>query len=145
MQKVFLDANIFFAAVRSSTGGSYFIMELAKRGHIRIVTVAYALVEAERNIEKKIGEDALHAHYENLLATQPIIQAVAKIPFVFKSKLAVVMPEKDIPILAGTLISGAEALITLDRKHFLENEKLLKINMPMPIITPGDFLQKYFS
>ncbi|MBI3442395.1 MAG: PIN domain-containing protein [Candidatus Sungbacteria bacterium] len=145
MPKVFLDANIFFAAVRSSTGGSYFIMELAKQGHIRIVTVAYALVEAERNIEEKIGEGALHAHYENLLAARPIIQSVVKIPFIFASKLATVMPEKDIPILAGALVSGAEALITLDRKHFLENEKLLKIGIPIPIITPGDFLQKRFS
>ena len=52
MEPVFLDANIFFAAVRSPHGGSYFVIELAKRKYLQIVTVAYALAEAERNIKK---------------------------------------------------------------------------------------------
>lgn len=46
MTKVFLDANIFFAAVASRTGGSFLILELAKRRKIGIVTVLHALAEA---------------------------------------------------------------------------------------------------
>jgi predicted nucleic acid-binding protein len=51
--KVFLDANVFFAAVSSPKGGSHFILELAKKGKLEIITVNQALLEAERNILKE--------------------------------------------------------------------------------------------
>ncbi len=57
--KVFLDANIFFAAARSPKGGSGFILELAKIGKIEVITVSQALLEAERNIAKKLGTNYL--------------------------------------------------------------------------------------
>ncbi|TSC75332.1 MAG: hypothetical protein G01um101433_906 [Parcubacteria group bacterium Gr01-1014_33] len=78
MPKAFLDANVFFAAVASKTGGSYFILELAKKRMTEIVTVAYALSEAERNIQKKLGDRVLATHYENLLAASPVIQSLAR-------------------------------------------------------------------
>ena len=56
--KVFLDANVFFAAAGSPTGGSAFVLELAKHKKIQATTVGHALVEAERNIQKKLGEEA---------------------------------------------------------------------------------------
>jgi len=37
--KVFLDANIFFAGARSPRGGSGFILELAKKKKLEIITV----------------------------------------------------------------------------------------------------------
>ena len=76
MTRIFVDANIFFAAVASRIGGSYYILELAKRKKIEIVTVLHALAEAERNIEKKIGIAALKNHYDNILAIHPIIQSL---------------------------------------------------------------------
>lgn len=145
MIKVFIDANIFFAAVASSAGGSYFILELAKRKEIEIVTVLHVLAEAERNIEKKLGVFALKNHYDNLLAVRPTIQPLTDILPDFERRLAEVVPEKDIPILAGALKSGIKILITLDRAHFLEN-KNVHVNFPeLEILTPGDFLQKYIS
>jgi len=125
VQNVFLDANIFFAAVRSPTGGSYFVVELAKQKQIRVVTVAHALAEAERNIAEKLGDDKLTLHYENLLAIRPAIQSLASYPLGLERKLAVAVPEKDIPIVLGALLSSADVLITLDRKHLLENQRYI--------------------
>ena len=141
MLEVFLDANILFAAVRSSSGGSYFIIELVKKKKISVVTVAHALAEAERNIGEKIGEKALDAHYENLLSIKPTIQSVVNLPISLEEKLRSVIPEKDIPILAGALLSGVKILITLDQKHFLKNPKLKQL--AIEIMTPGDFIKLY--
>lgn len=144
MQRIFLDANVFFAAVASRSGGSYFIIELAKKGLLNVITVAHALAEAERNIERKLGEQALCVHYDNLIAIQPTVQSLEDIPSALEQKLSVVVPEKDVPILAGAMLSGADALITLDRKHLLKNEKITSLRIQFLILTPGDFIQKYF-
>lgn len=144
MKLVFLDANIFFAAVKSQTGGSYFIIELAKRNKLGIVTVVHALAEAEHNIGKKINATALQIHYENLLYSKLTTQSLIEIPKELEEKLMLCVPEKDIPILAGAILSKAEALITLDKKHFLDNEKLRDTNFNVIIATPGDFLKRYF-
>ena len=144
MPTVFLDANIFFAAVRSHSGGSYFIIELAKKRQMNIVTVAYALAEAERNIKKKLGDEMLNAHYENLLSMKPTIQSLAHMPIGLEQKLSSCVPEKDIPIVLGALASGVEALVTLDQKHLLKNVKLLAMDLPFSMMTPGDFLKKHF-
>ncbi len=144
MPKAFLDANIFFAAVASRTGGSYFILELAKQRMIEIATVAYALSEAERNIQKKLGSRALAAHYENLLAASPVVQSLAQVPKEQEERLAALVSAKDIPIVLGAFLNGATALITLDRKHLLDNTRLHTLMSNIAVMTPGDFIQKYF-
>ena len=145
MRRIFLDANIFFASVKSQTGGSYLILELAKRGFIEIVTVAYALAEAERNIGSKLGDKFLEKHYDNLLAIKPQVQSIAFLPASLEQKLAYAVPAKDIPIIAGAILSEADALITLDQKHLLKNEKLRKFRLFLHIATPGDFLKQFFE
>ena len=65
MKKVFIDANIFFAASYSKNGGSALILELAKKKKIKIITVSYALAEAEKNIELKLGQKYLSIHHQN--------------------------------------------------------------------------------
>lgn len=142
MPSVFLDANIFFAAVRSARGGSYFVIELAKSNQINVVTTAYALAEAERNIAEKMGILALERHHEHMLFSQLVIQPLIHIP-AFERKLSEYLPEKDIPILLGAVLSKVDVLVTLDRKHFLGNKELLKLNLPFLIMTPGDFIRHY--
>lgn len=56
-----------------------------------------------------------------------------------------VMVEKDLPIVLGTLLSNADALITLDQKHFLKNERLKDLPLPFSILTPGDFIRQYLQ
>lgn len=145
MRQIFVDANVFFAAVKSRTGGSYFILELAKRGMLETVTVGHALAEAERNILDKIGNRALYAHYDNLLAARPRVQSLAKVPLELEARLKPYVPEKDFPILLGAFLSNPDALVTLDRKHFLRNEKLAALKLPFSVMTPGDFIKVHFA
>jgi len=143
MLTIFVDANVFFSAVKSKSGGSSFIIELAKKKKIKITTVIHALSEAERNIQKKLDVKSLNSHYENLLFANPIIQSLVNLPLSVEDKLRNFVPEKDVPILAGAIMSGAGFLITLDKAHFLNNKKLLDLNLSILITTPGDFIQNY--
>jgi|SRR3989338_1105371 len=144
MLRVFIDANIFFAAAGSPTGGSALILELAKRRKIKVVTVSYALAEAEKNIKLKLDPRALSLHYKNILEIAPEIQLLDALNLRGIVKLENILPVKDIPIFAGALLSGAEALITLDKKDFLENKKLTSMRLPFRIVNPEIFLKNYF-
>lgn len=142
--KVFLDANIFFTGAKSPNGGSGFILELAKKNHIEVITVTQVLLEAERNIRKKLNLSCLNRHYQNLLEIKPEIQLVDFITLQEINKFEKLIPLKDIPILLGAIASKSRCLITLDRKHFLDNEKLKRIKLPIEIMNPGEFLKRYF-
>jgi predicted nucleic acid-binding protein len=142
--KVFLDANVFFAGARSPEGGSGFVLELAKKKKIEVFTVTHAILESGQNILKKLGLPYLNRHYQNLLEIKPKIQSIEFVTFGEIAKLKKILPEKDIPILLGVILSKSQILITLDRKHFLENEKLKRIKLPFKIMNPGEFLRKYF-
>ncbi len=143
--KVFLDANVFFAAAGSPTGGSAFVLELAKKKKIRAISGAHALAEAERNLKKKLDEKALDRHYQNLLEAKPIIQDIDRVPLGVATALEQLLPRKDVPILLGAMLSDANFLITLDRKDFLDNKRLKEDELSFLIITPGVFLQKYLE
>jgi len=132
--KVFLDANIFFAGARSPRGGSGFILELAKKKKLEIVTVNHALLEAEQNILKKLGLPYLNRHYQNVLEIKLKIQSIKFVTLGEIAKFKKVIPKKDIPILLGAILSKSQFLVTLDRKHFLGNEKLKRIKLPFKIL-----------
>ncbi len=143
--RLFLDANIFFAAAGSLQGGSAFVLELGKRQKFEVVTVSHALLEAERNIRSKLGEKYLARHHQNLLELKPIIQSIAAVPTEKLVEFEKFIPMKDIPILVGAILSNAQFLITLDRRDFLENRRLRSLPLPFDIITPGDFLKQYLN
>ncbi len=91
-----------------------------------------------------MGHRYLNWHYQNLLAIKPEIQSIEFITLKEITELQKIIPTKDIPILVGAILSKSPFLITLDRKHFLANEKLKKINLPLKILNPGEFLRNYF-
>ena len=137
MIKVFLDANIFFAAAGSRIGGSALILELAKKKKIKVVTVSYAFAEAERNIKSKLGSRSLAVHHRNILEVGPEIQSLDLLTLKGIWGLENILPIKDIPILVGALFAKVEFLITLDKK-------LKEINLPFKILNPESFLKTFF-
>ncbi len=143
MKKLFLDANIFFAGARSPKGGSGFILELAKLRKIKIITTNYALLEAEKNVKNKLDNSYLLCHYQNLLEIGLKIQPVEFVSLEKIINFEKFVPAKDVPILLGALLSSCQFLITLDKKHFLANEKLKNTNFSFKIMNPGEFLTKH--
>lgn len=106
--KVFLDANVFFAAAGSPKGGSAFVLELAKKKKFAVVTVTHVLAEAEKNIKQKLGKTALLAHYQNILDANLAIQQIGSISIENVVKLEKLVPLKDGPILLGAILSDSQ-------------------------------------
>ena len=134
MHKLFLDANILFAATYSEAGASRALFRLAKKRKIKLVSNTYAIKEALKNIKFKIGEEKVPTFYQLI----SLLSAVDK--ETDYETYESIITQKDAPILAGTKNQKTDYLITLDRKDFL-TDKINKTKLPFSIMTPGEYLQ----
>lgn len=112
--RVFLDANILFSAAYTDNSSAGRLFGLQAVGLCRLLTSAYALDEARRNIAAKRPRqiDALQALVGQLTVTpepSPDLTAEA---------VRLGLPAKDAPILAAAIAGKADALVTGDRAHF---------------------------
>ncbi|MFA5855003.1 MAG: putative toxin-antitoxin system toxin component, PIN family [Candidatus Gracilibacteria bacterium] len=139
MKKVFLDANIFFSATLSETGGSRKIFSLAQCGMIELFSSTYALKEARTNIFKKLGGKYLPEFYSLVALLTEVDKTVISDSALNKFEKYII--KKDCPILIGAIGMEVDILITLDRKDF-KSENMQKKVWPFKILTPKEFLQQ---
>ena len=126
--KVFLDANVLFSA---SLGGPAFelLWELAERGRVELLTSPYALLEAERNLERKRPEA------KNALLRR--LRQVRLVPDVPEADLPG-LPPGDAALYAAARRAGADVFLTGDRRHF---GRLMEDESTRPrVSTPRAFL-----
>jgi len=137
-KKVLLDASIFVAAAGSVNGGSSLVLEVCRGLRFSAITTRKILLEARRNIHKKLSPEALIRFYKEISDLNP---EIIKPPT--KEKLSQyddIIALKDRHVLASALKSKAAFLITLDRKHF-QTEVIRQANLPVAIVTPKEFLE----
>lgn len=139
ISKLFLDANVLIAASGSPEGGSSFVLELCKRGRFQAICTRLVLMEAERNIHRKLGAEALLRFYQSLAELDPTLESPPTLEEITACKP--IVGEKDAHVLAAALKSGADILLTLDRKHFM-TEKVQDAELGLRIATPGDVLRE---
>jgi putative PIN family toxin of toxin-antitoxin system len=138
--RLFLDASVWIAAAGSATGGSAMILELCRRKEVRITVTRLVLLEAERNIRKKLTRDALLRFYSDLAALDlTVIETPAGDDIDVQSRI---IDRKDAHVLASAIAGRVDTLLTLDRKDFM-SEKVLHAGLPCRIMTPGDFLRHW--
>ncbi len=107
MDRLFLDANILFSAAYREDSG---LLQLWKLSDVELITSAYALEEARRNLvseEQKVRLNGLMKHL--LVLPERREQNLPQ---------GIDLAEKDKPILATALAAGATHLLTGDRRHF---------------------------
>ena len=138
--KVFLDANILFCAARSSSGGSAFIINLAKARKIKAIVSDKVLKEADKNLRLKEPLKVLLKHYANLKGADLKIVTVSKNQAKIYEKI---INKKDSFIFAAAQKVKAEFLITLDKKHFFTS-KIKKAKLPFKILNPEKFIKNHF-
>ena len=137
-KKVFLDASIFVAAAGSASGGSSLILEVCRGLLFSAVTTRRILLEAQRNIRKKLSSEAILRFYKEIAKLNPeIIGPPAKESL---SKYDDIISLKDRHVLSSALEGKATFLITLDRKHF-QAEAIRQANLSIIIMTPKEFLE----
>ncbi len=138
MIKIFLDANVLFAAAYSRKGGSFEVINLAKKKKVKIFTSRLAIKEAEKNLREKAGDHEIDQFYTSLSEIDVTLINIDS--FRSKGKYGELTGEKDAPILAAAIKSGSKFLITLDKKHLLSIALEFK---RITIVTPGDFIEKH--
>ena len=137
-KKVFLDASVFIAAAGSASGGSSLILEVCRGIRFSAVTTRRILLEAQRNIRKKLSSEAILRFYKEIANLNPeIIRPPTEERL---SKYNDIIAFKDRHVLASAMERKATFLITLDRKHF-QTEAIRQSNLPITIMTPKEFLE----
>jgi predicted nucleic acid-binding protein len=128
MLRVFLDANVLFSAAYRERAG---LLELWKRPDVELMTSAYAIEEARRNLDT---EDR-RARLEVLVGTIRVV-AESLHPSL---PAGIRLHEKDAPILRAAMAAGATHLLTGDLRDF---GHLLGHRVGDVLIqTPGNFLK----
>lgn len=138
--KVFLDTSALFAGIWSTEGGARLILKLGTAGAIQLLVSRQVLEEIEAVFRRKkpalLGALALvldQAHIQaTLLPEETLLQR----------SQALINHAGDANILAAAWTAQVDYLVTLDRKHFLEN-RVVQEEAPFPIGTPGDFIAWY--
>ena len=112
--RVFLDANVLFSAAYRETGSVRAFFLLADAGACELVSSAYAVDEARRNIRAK--------HPERSGDLESLLRRIALCPEPAVGTLAWAathrLPPKDAPILAAAVDARCHLLVTGDRTHF---------------------------
>jgi predicted nucleic acid-binding protein len=135
---LFIDASVFFAAAASPTGGSSLVLEICTGRRYAAVCSPKVIQEAQRNIRLKLTDDELVRFYHLLArlspALAPPVSEAAEAPY------RPLVTAKDSHVIAAAVQGQAHFLISLDRKH-LVNDKVRAAGLPFQVMTPGEFLQ----
>jgi uncharacterized protein len=127
---VFLDANVLFSAAYRPGGGLRRLWELPE---VRLITSAYALEEARRNLTDVEQIARLYSLADGMeIRMEESNEALPE---------GVALPAKDRPILGGAIRAGATHLLTGDVRHF--GRYFGRMAGGVLILTPGDYLRGY--
>ena len=107
MDRVFLDANVLFSAAYRADSGLVALWRLTTS---QLLTSAYALSEAERNLTREDQRRRLAA----LVRSCEIVPT----PSLERLPSRVILPDNDQPILLAAVAAEATHLLTGDRTHF---------------------------
>ncbi len=112
--RVFIDANVLFAAAISPEGRSAALFLLSERRVCTLLISAHAVAEARRNLEGRYP-DAL-GRFERLTNKVTIVPEAGspRVAWARHQRL----PDEDAPILAAATAASADVLVTGDRRHF---------------------------
>ena len=135
-----MDTSALFAGVWSVSGGAHLILKLAEVRSLEVWLSPQVLAELDRVLQAKapevVGDAALLLDKARVRIAETESQAQVA------QWRALVDHEGDAQVIADAAGVSPDFFVTLDRKHFLDNE-VLRADAPFLIGTPGDFLEWY--
>ena len=138
--RIFLDTSAVFAAVWSAADGARALLKLGEGALLRLVISQDVLAEIDDVVREKAPRKL--ADVALLLHAGHIEVSAKPSPRQIDMCREWVTYDQDAIVLAGALNAGVEFFVTLDRKHFLDNNKL-RDAAPIAVGTPGDCLAWY--
>lgn len=139
---VFLDASVLVAAAGSPSGGSALVLEVCGGQRFAAVCSQRGLLEAQVNIRSKLPAEALVRFYQLLAALSPTL--VPPVTAAEEAEYASLVASKDAHVIAAAVQSGADFLLSLDRKHLVNNQ-VRAAGLPFQVLTPGEFIQQILA
>ncbi|NPA91738.1 MAG: PIN domain-containing protein [Chloroflexi bacterium] len=135
--RVFLDTSALFAGIWSEKGGARAILKLGEIAAICLLVSPQVIAEIDAVLRRKaphlLGLLAVLLDAANVeIVSQPSEEAQ-------KRATDLVTHPGDAFVLAAALDARPDYFVTLDRVHFLDNDRLSQA-VPFPVGTPGDFL-----
>lgn len=138
--RVFLDTSALFAAVWSATGGGRMLLKLGEVKAVKLFVSSDVLTEIENVLRRKapssLGSLAL------LLDQSHVHIVPAPTSDLLEQSRALVYYLPDARVLAAAWAANVDYFVTLDRQHFLTNERMQEV-VPFSVGTPGDCLAWY--
>ena len=134
---LFLDSSALIAGIVSANGAARVLLLLAEGGQIVVTISEQVLVETERVIARKVPI-ALSDLRRAILASQaqivrdPLSDEVRAHP-------DLISHPADIPIVLAAMQAKVDYLVTLNRKHFIDDPEVAR-KSGLKIGTPGDAL-----
>jgi predicted nucleic acid-binding protein len=130
---LFFDSSALFAGIASTTGAAHALLALAEAGLITLTVSEQVIAETERSLARKVPA-ALSAYRQALrclglrIVRDPAPGAVLAHRD-WMTHLA------DVPILVAAMQAGVDYLVTLNRRHFIDDPAVaersrLRIGMP---------------
>ncbi|MEA3374631.1 MAG: PIN domain-containing protein [Chloroflexota bacterium] len=140
---LFFDASVLVAGAHSEQGGSALLLDASKLAGFTAQLTSLVVVEANHVLEKDFPPPSLARFYDYLAQIDWDVLPVPAGETL--QKYAPLVDPKDLHVLAAAVEGQSEFLLTLDRKHILAAaEAVQKANLPIRILTPGDFIQQYY-
>ena len=134
---IFFDSSTLVAGAISSQGASRALLILAEAGYFNLRVCEQVIVETERALARKAPK-ALPAYREMILSTNAQILPNPHIPEVLLHQEIISNPV-DVPIEVAAMQAQVGFLVTLNRRHFLDDPKVAK-RSGLRFGTPGDAL-----
>lgn len=138
-RRVFLDASVWVAAAGSPTGGSALVLEVCQGHRFAAVCSQRVLLEAQVNIRSKQPAEALVRFYQSLAAVSPVLSSPPAVDE--EARYTAWVAPTDAHVIAAAVQSEAHFLLSLDRKH-LVNDQVRQAGLPFQVLTPGEFIQQ---
>ena len=139
--KVFLDASVLIAAVLSSSGGSFHILQKFKED-FEFQINSYVFEEVENVLAKKFpGREDFRNKLFLLLGLTPV-RILPDAPRESVTPLTALINPEDAPILASAL-AHSSYLLTLDKDFFSKSVTTLSNTRGLFILKPKEFIEKH--
>ena len=140
--KVFFDSSVIIAALLSPDGSSAKILGMCEAGLVKGFISNQVKEEIEKVIVRKFPE--FMKFFRAILKISKL--KIVKNPGMVRIKEARrwIADVNDAPILAAAKMANIDALLTLDIRHFIKDERVMK-KSGLSIMTPADFLKGFIK
>jgi len=134
---LFLDSSALFAGIASSTGAARVLLLLAETEHLTLTISEQVVAETERAIARKAPKALDDVRQAILTSKAQIVRDPT--PEEVNSNMHLIAHPADIPIVLAAMHAKVDYLVTLNRKHFIDDPEVAR-QSGLRIGTPGEAL-----